>query len=381
MFIIDRYVLQLFVKVLAICFISFTGLFIIIDAFGNLEEFLDYGAKRGSLVMVMVEYYGARTLSFFDRTSSLLALISAMFVVTWMQRSNELTAVMAAGIPKLRIVKPLIAAAVVVSLLGIVNREFFIPSVREQLSHNMQDPEGTVAQTIHRQYDHRTKIFLNGSGTFFGDKRIAMPRFQLPPNNHQFAAYGRELAAANAYYREAEDGRPAGYLLDVVEHPANLTEIDSVRLRGRDAILSPKDTPWLEDTQCFVVSDVNFAMLTVGNPWKQFSSTYELISGLNNPSLNVGADVQVTIHARLVQPLLDLSLLLLGLPMVLKRESRNIFVSAGLCLVVVAAYFLIVIACHGMGSNYLLKPAALAAWAPLMIFGPVAYAVFRSLRE
>jgi lipopolysaccharide export system permease protein len=381
MLIIDRYVLQLFVKVLAICFISFTGLFIIIDAFGNLEEFLDYGAKRGSLVIVMTEYYGARTLTFFDRTSSLLAMISAMFVVTWMQRSNELTAVMAAGIPKLRIVKPLIAASVAVSLLAVVNREFFIPRVRDQLSHNMQDPDGTVAQKINQRYDHRTNIFINGSGTFFGEKRIATPRFRLPPNNPRFAAYGRTLAAVNAYYREAEHGRPAGYLLDDVEYPANPAELDSIRLRGRDAILSPKDAPWLKENQLFVVSDVTFEMLTVGNPWKQFSSTYELIGGLHNPSLDFGADVGVTIHSRLVQPLLDVSLLLLGLPLVLKRENRNIFVAAGLCLVLVAAYFLVVIACHGMGANYLLKPPALAAWAPLMIFGPIAYAIFRSLRD
>lgn len=377
MFIIDRYVLQLFLKVLAICFVSFTGLFIIIDAFGNLEEFLDYGAKRGSLAMVMVEYYGARTLSFFDRTSSLLALISAMFVVTWMQRSNELTAVMAAGIAKFRIAQPLIAASIAVSVLAVVNREMFIPSVREQLSHNMQDPEGAVAQKINPRYDHRTKIFINGSSTFFGEKRIANPRFRLPD---ALSAYGRQLAAENAYYRRAEQGRPAGYLLDHVEYPANLAELDSIRFRSDDVILSPKDTPWLKEDQCFVVSDVSFSLLTAGSPWKQFSSSYELISGLRNPSLDFGADVRVTIHSRLVQPLLDVTLLFLGLPLVLKRESRNIFVSAGLCLLIVAVFFLVVISCHALGANYLLSPA-LSAWTPLLIFGPIAYAIVRGMNQ
>jgi lipopolysaccharide export system permease protein len=376
MAIIDRYVLRLYIKVLAVCFVSFTGLFIIIDAFGNLEEFLDYGSKRGSLLAVMVEYYGARTLSFFDRTSSLLALISSMFVVTWMQRTNELTAVMAAGIPKLRIVKPLLAASVAVSVLAAMNRELMIPRVREGLSHNMQDPEGAVGQKIHPRYDLRTDIFISGGSTFFNEKRIAKPRFRLPDS---LAAYGRQLTAENAWYREPAPQRPRGYLLTDVEQPVNLAELDSLRVRGRDVILSPKDTPWLEPNQCFVVSDVSFDLLTGGMGWKQFSSTFELISGLRNSSLDLGWDVQVTVHSRFVQPLLDVSLLLLGLPLVLKRESRNIFVAAGLCLAIVAAFFLVNMACHAMGANYLLSPD-LAAWAPLMIFAPFAFAIFRSLQ-
>lgn len=376
MTIIDRYVLRLFLKVLVVCFISFTGLFIIVDAFGNLEEFLEYGAKRGSLLMVFTEYYGARTLSFFDRTSSLLALISAMFVLTWMQRSNELTAVMSAGVPRMRIVKPLLFAAASVSVLAIINREFFVPVVRDQLSHNMQDPEGAVAQQLHPRHDHRTNIFLNGASTFFAEKRIAEPRFRLLD---KYEGYGRQLAAANAYYREATAEHPAGFLLRGVEQPSNLTELASVQSRGSDVILSPKDTPWLKPDECFVASDVSFDLLTGGVAWKSYSSSFELVRGLRNPSLDFPPDVRVTLHSRFVQPLLDVTLLLLGLPLVLRRENRNIFVAAGLGLAVVIAFFLVLITCHAMGANYLLSPV-LAAWAPLLIFAPIAYAVFRSLQ-
>ena len=74
-----------------------TGLFIVIDAFGNLEEFIAHGENQeGGLIRVLAEYYGARTLTFFDRTSALLALVAAMFVVSWLQKTNEFTALMAA---------------------------------------------------------------------------------------------------------------------------------------------------------------------------------------------------------------------------------------------------------------------------------------------
>jgi Predicted permease YjgP/YjgQ family. len=69
---------------------------------------------------------------------------------------------------------------------------------------------------------------------------------------------------------------------------------------------------------------------------------------------------------------------LLGLPLVLSRNSRNIFLAAGLCAVLVAVVYLVVLTCHGLGSNYLLDPL-LATSIPLVLFGPLAYTVARPL--
>jgi phosphatidate cytidylyltransferase len=118
--IIDRYVLRLYVKVLLICFASLTGLFVVIDALNNLDDLLNLGKQQGSLPTVFCEYYGARSLAFFDRTSALIALVAATFAVTSMQRSNELCAVMAAGIPKIRVVAPLLAGAAIVVTAAMV---------------------------------------------------------------------------------------------------------------------------------------------------------------------------------------------------------------------------------------------------------------------
>jgi lipopolysaccharide export system permease protein len=96
-----------------------------------------------------------------------------------------------------------------------------------------------------------------------------------------------------------------------------------------------------------------------------------LIRGLRNRSLDFGADVRVTIHSRLVKPLLDVTLLFLGLPLLLARGNRNIFVSIGLCVLVTSGFMLIVFGTQHLGSAYLISPA-LAAWLPLMVFMPLA---------
>ena len=132
MTIIDRYLLRLFFKVLLICMISISGLYVVIDFCSNMDEFLGHGEQEGYL-QVVGEYYGVRIPLFFDRISGLLALIAAMFALTWMQRSNEMTALLAAGIPKSRILKPLVFAAVLVGLIAAANREVVIPRYRSML--------------------------------------------------------------------------------------------------------------------------------------------------------------------------------------------------------------------------------------------------------
>jgi lipopolysaccharide export system permease protein len=233
---------------------------------------------------------------------------------------------------------------------------------------NSQDWDGRAAKEFEPRWDNHTDVLLMGSHTLAAEQQIVQPRFRLPSGMGRF---GGQLSAENAYYREPEQGRPRGYLLDQVVEPEELDEIPSVYVNGEPVVLSPRDTPWLKTDQCFVVSDISFEQLAAGNELRQFSSTPELIAGLHNPSFDYAADVRVAVHARMVQPFLDMTLLFLGLPLVLSRESRNIFLAAGLCILVVAGFVLIVLACHYLGNRCLIAPS-LAAWCPLLILVPVA---------
>ena len=201
--------------------------------------------------------------------------------------------------------------------------------------------------------------------------------YSRTPMNQRFSPLS-QITADNAHYSLQTAEHPAGYLLRGVRQPANLAQRPSISLNGRPAILSPRDTPWLEPDECFVPSVVTFEQLTVGGAWRQYLSSFELITGLRGETIEPGADVRLAIHARVVQPLLDLSLVLLGIPLVLSRGGRNIFLAAGLGGLLVGAMMIVTLVCHAVGSNYLLD-ATLAAWLPLLIFGPVAYTAARPL--
>jgi lipopolysaccharide export system permease protein len=155
-------------------------------------------------------------------------------------------------------------------------------------------------------------------------------------------------------------------------------------LNGEPILITPYDAPaslQLKPDQCFLRSDLDFDFLTPDGDkaFRQYSSTLQLIGALRNPSLEYGADVRVAIHNRMVKPFLDLTMLFLGLPLVVGRENRNVFIAMGLCMLVTAAFSLTVIGFQQLGEASWFVSPALSAWAPLMIFVPLAVWMSESL--
>jgi lipopolysaccharide export system permease protein len=206
--------------------------------------------------------------------------------------------------------------------------------------------------------------------------RIHRPQFRLPST---LASYGTSIVAEDAFNAPADGHRPAGWWFKKVAQPADLSQCDSVALDGKPTLLFPKDHPWLAADECFLVSGVRIEQMSDSN-FQRMASTMELIAALRNPSSDFGPDVRVSVHSRFVQPLLEITLLFLGLPLVLGRENRNIFMAIGMCGGIVAGFFLVVLTCHGLGNNCLISPA-LAAWAPLAICLPIAVVLSEPLRE
>src|SRR5256714_8421473 len=156
--IIDRYMLRQFVQVLIICLMSLIGLYIVIDAFSHLDHFIDYAGKHGSLIKIMGEYYAYRAIAFFDRTSGVLTLIAVMFTVTWIQRHHEMTALLAAGISRTRMLRPVLMAAICVSLAAAANRGIVMPKIREHPAVDSKNIRGDPGSMLPSRLAHETQI-------------------------------------------------------------------------------------------------------------------------------------------------------------------------------------------------------------------------------
>ncbi len=368
--IIDRYIFLHFLQSFVLAYLSLTFVFVVFDFFTNMDEFSRAASGAGGVLRLAISFYGPHSLAFLERILGLLILSSALFTVAWLQRHNEMTALLAAGVSRLRAVSPILIGALLAILFGVALREIILPPLRDALARTSKDPFGDNGRPIQPRYDNQTQILFRGKAAFRKAWRISEPNLLLPP---ELDAYGGQLQAENAYYLPPAADRPGGFLLDKVRRPADIAEKPSLRLRGRAVLITPHDAPWLRRDQCFVVTDLDYDQLAGDRVWLEYSSTATLIRGLHNPSLDLGPDVRVRIHSRFVQPFRDVTLLFLGLPLLLRREQRNVFLALGLGLVIVVIFTSVVLTWEYLGANETVSPA-LAAWGPLFLFVPFAVA-------
>jgi lipopolysaccharide export system permease protein len=298
-----------------------------------------------------------------------------MFTVTWIQRHNEMTALLAAGITRLRVLRPVLIAAIGVSLAAAANREFFMPTIRHQLSIDSKNLGGQQQELMQARFDSND-ILIGGEKIVPAEQKIADAKFVLP---RYLDRYGKQINAAEARFLPATSTMPSGYLLSGVSQPKGLLKQPSLLAAdGTNLIITPPGNDWLEGDQLFVVSSMSFEFLAAGSTWRDFASTREMIRELRNPSTDLGADVRVAIHTRFLQPFLDTTLIFLGLPFVVTRTNRNPFIAIGLCLAVVTVFMCVVLGCQSLGTGGWITPP-LAAWLPLIIFAPLAAAMLDSL--
>jgi lipopolysaccharide export system permease protein len=367
---IDRYLLFLYSRVFVICFLTLTGLLVVVQVFTNLDELIAFGKSRGGFVRGLAEYFSPYMLSIYDRMCGLLTLLATMFVVAWLYRTHEMTALLAAGISKGRIVRPILILSAVLICMAAISRELLIPHHSDMLSKTPQELLGQSVRPIRPTEDIEQGVWVSGLNLQPATMTISKPIFRFLGPAVQVTS---QLTGVSAKFLDADENHPAGYLITDPLGTDSLKGKPSVKTDAGYFLMLPTDTPWLQPNECFVPSKIEFDALRGGGA-KQYASTSDLIWRMRNQPLYHGSELRVAVHARFVQPFLDFTQLLIGIPMILSNRSRNLVNMILSCIFSFALFFGISIGLHTLGANETLLSPAAAAWAPLLIFGPIAWA-------
>jgi len=305
------------------CSSASQGLTFVVDAFTRHRGVIcGMRPRQGGLAVVLGTYYGYRLISFFDATSPVIALASAMFALSWLERHNELTAPAGGGGHRLAD-RPADdrSSPRVVSLVAATNREvvtaadspFTSPGTRRTSSGDAEHSHSRPATTI-------APRSFRGRTARMEDQRItvAQPAPAADPGRIRPAARcrGNALAAGRRT-------QPAGYLLTGVREPADIDRLTAADAATPPVIITRAAAPWLQPNQCLVVSDVTFEQMIGSANWSQYSSTPDLVRAAANVSLGAGPDIPLRVHARCVAPLLDMSLALSASPRGRPHATRH----------------------------------------------------------
>jgi lipopolysaccharide export system permease protein len=382
--ILDRQRYWSYVKAYVICFVALVGLYVVFDAFTNLDEFSEIDDGTSGLLRRMGRFYLVRTSLFYDRLCGVIGMMAAIFTVTWMQRDNELLALLAAGVSAKRAIRPVLVCSVLVSVVAIVNQERIIPKVAVEVQLPPDD-DGKRELKVYSRTDVNEIVIHGGKG--FRESRSLEP-FDATLPISRFGTL-QNLEAVEAQYipdSAARCPRRGGWLLRGVRlSPANV-EPDGkllVELAPEDLkdFPTPRNPPEkLPGPGYFLYSNVTFEIATRSLQWYQYATTPDLIRTLRQPIGETERnEIGVFLHARVLRPLLAFTLLCLSLPIVMGGGSRGMFVNLGLSLATSAVFYGGLFLFGYLGNNRVLTPE-LASWVPLIGFGTVAAARWDGIR-
>lgn len=376
--ILDRYLTFAFLKIFLISFVSLSGLFTVIHLFTNLNKIMEIADARGGMQTALIEFYGPRILEFFDRMTGALILIAGIFSIALMQRRRELTAIEAAGVGKYRVVRPVLIMSVFIIALSVVNRELVLPKYKTQLTRTARNFVQTDSVEMNIIKDHDTGVLIRGDELEPIHERIKDVVIQLPIYLSDSIS---RMNAQYGYLKPAGFRRPAGIFLHNVSKPDNLMELPSMKNGEQIIVYTPKDFDWLNPDQCYITTNVTMEQMTFGQSDTGYESLEEMIASVKQPSQWYSRSKRVAIHTRILRPILDMVLLLLGLPLIISQTNKNLFAAAGICVGVIAAMQVTILGCQSLGSLSIIQSAALSAWLPAIVFLPLATLSMRILRR
>jgi lipopolysaccharide export system permease protein len=367
---IDRQMIRGFFKSYLVCLASLLSLYIVVDLFTNLDDFTHTKSKTEGLTAVtrhIISYYGYKSAQIFDRLCEAIVLLAAMFTVAWMQRNNEQVPLLSAGISTRRIVRPVLLCAIGMLSLAVLNQEMLIPRIADRLVLDRDDPEGDKYLSVHGAYEP-SGIHVTGERAVRRTQTSSLVVYKFACTIPESLTRNQmHLQAEEAHYVRGTGPRHGGWEMTVT----HVTGGQSSDVEPIPGVLEVID----EGHFFLYTREVDFEALTRNGNWFQLASTWALFRDLMRPGAARSPSMAVLFQMRLTRPLVGMVLVLLGLSVILRDQNRNVIISSGQCLVLCAVFFAFSYACKQMGDYEFVSPA-LAAWLPVVSFGPFSIVLF-----
>lgn len=359
--ILDRYVAREFITGYLVSLGVVLGLRMVLDMFITFDEFIESGdgqrnAGAIEIILNIVDYYGPKLLEYFRDFSGTIILIAAAFSLVRMARQNELAAIMASGQSLKRMIVPVVFLGIFFNLLMVADQEFVIPAQADRLVLDRDEAGGKLTR-------YPLWLVPDRDGSLLNIREFDPQTGCVTGLLVIFRKEGTStaiLSAAHAVWNDANAywDLDEGWLL---------ADDGSGRQSAAaySSNLSPKDL--------LLQRNKNFKTLL---SWRQLTDLLkrgELKDADHRATLNEK-------HFRFTDPIINMVMLLLGLPMLVSRDNRTVQSKTALLLAMAgpAGCFVLTFACKIMGAD--LMDPMLAAWLPIIVFTPLSIIAIDSLK-
>jgi len=327
--ILDRYILKSILIIFAGTVFTFAFLFILIDMFSNLQDFIEKSVN----LTVIAQYYISFLPSIIVQTSTMACLISVLFTYSSLNAHNEIIAIRASGMNFWQITRPALVFAIFVSALVFLVNEKFVP----QSSMVNQEIRDTQIKVITSQKGMGKPVIHNL--TFYGLKNRLFFIDTFDPNTNALTGItiiGHDHNQNLVEKIVALKGTWTGiawkfYTCQITSYNSAMPNVPTGIKISEEKLMDIKETPKDFLRQRMDISSMNLRQLH--GYIKRFSGS-GAIKTINN--------LRVDLHQKVTFPLRNFIIVLIGLPFALmsmgKRKGQT-FTSIAIALVIGFLYY------------------------------------------
>jgi lipopolysaccharide export system permease protein len=370
--ILDRYVLASFLKNYLIALMVLLGLYIVLDMVFNFDQLVDVkgmSAQQGlagatQIIKGIVDYYFYQSFLIYAHLSGVIPVVAVAFTLIRLSRFNELSAIMAAGVPLLRLAAPIIFASLGLNVLLFADQEALIPTMIPKLIRS------------HDEIQQGVSTFSKG----------------YPIQAMQDA--DRSLLMSSRFTPKTSQDEACLLDFDVIERDEQLQPVAHISADRAD--WDPLRKIWLltngkrvtgllpdqrrSDEVAWAYWKTNISPEEVAlyrsNDYVELLSTDRINQLLGRPQSYGMVNLLTVKHSRVTQWLMNLVLVLLAVPCVMTREPGKLKQDLTKLLVIVGMAMGTIFMCRQIAGHPPAGPLhdawpALLAWIPVFIFTPL----------
>ena len=380
--ILDRYVAREFLQSYGIAILVVLSLRVILDLFVNLDEFAE-SKEQGILVVLadIFHYYSPRVFEYFRDFAGTNIILAAAFSLARMMRQNELTAVLASGVSLKRVIAPIVFLGFLLNLVMVADQELILPRLADRLVLKHDEMEQSREVSVWLLPDAIQKL---------GDQTASDLNRKIPADIRQEA-----LLSAARYEPSARkitgflvllrlEGKAVGRITADQADWDPLKQLWVLQNGKYFSFQKSQDHSELEAEvlpvryyQSGITAD--YLWLQRNSNYKSYMSYFE-ITHLLRRGLKPAerAEAVSERHFRFTDPIINMVMLLLGLPMLVSRERRNTKTAIFLAILGAGGCFVTTFTCKLLGGG-LINPL-LAAWIPIIVFLPLSVIALDTLK-
>ena len=358
--IIDRYLIKSFLSALAYCLAVFFILFIIIDLFNNLDEFL----KHGVSLPVILSYYGYFIPTLLVQVVPIACLVAVLFVLGNLSRHNEIVALKASGVSAFHILVPYFFMGVLISFGVLLVNEMVVP----QSSLNSASIMEGLIKKGKKDFEQRS---LNKVTLYGKDGRMIYAReFEIATGtlrdvvifeNNMHEAFQSEIKAKKAQYENNQ-----WFFYDVIQ----------CRINRRGEVIG---SPVFSEKLNFPLNQKPEDFIRQGSEVAFMNSRQlrEHIQHLQGAGKKLVQRLSVDLHYKIAFPFVSFIVMLIGAPLAMKTGRGGMVTGIGTSFALVFLYYGIASTCLALGKGDYLPPA-FAAWFGNLFFAVVGLYLIRN---